>query len=39
MNIQIRSDQIEFYREIGFLIINDFLKGAESSLWQDANAQ
>ena len=25
------SDQIEFYRENGFLIIDDFLQGAELS--------
>ena len=36
MNTQVTSDQIEFYRENGFLIIDDFLKGAELSLWQDA---
>ena len=36
MNTQVTDDQIEFYRENGFLIIDDFLKGAELSLWQDA---
>ena len=36
MNTQITSDQIEFYRENGFLVIDDFLNGAELSLWGDA---
>ena len=36
MNTQITSDQIEFYRENGFLVIDDFLKGSELSSWQDA---
>ena len=36
MNTQVTSEQIEFYRENGFLVIDDFLKGAELSLWQDA---
>ena len=36
MNTQLTSDQIEFYRENGFLIIDDFLQGAELSSWQDA---
>ena len=36
MNTQVTNNQIEFYRENGFLIIDDFLKGAELSLWQDA---
>ena len=36
MNTQVTSDQIEFYGENGFLIIDDFLNGSELSLWQDA---
>ena len=36
MNTQVTSEQIEFYRENGFLVIDDFLRGAELSLWQDA---
>ena len=36
MNTQLTSDQIEFYRENGFLIIDDFLAGSELSSWQDA---
>ena len=38
MDTQVASDQIEFYRENGFLIIDDpsRLKGAELLLWQDA---
>ena len=36
MNTQVTDEQIEFYRENGFLIIDDFLQGAELSLWQDA---
>ena len=36
MNTQVTSEQIEFYRENGFLIIDDFLQSAELSLWQDA---
>ena len=36
MNTQLTSDQIEFYRENGFLVIDDFLQGAELSSWQDA---
>ncbi|MCG9134414.1 phytanoyl-CoA dioxygenase family protein [Candidatus Poribacteria bacterium] len=36
MNTQVTSDQIEFYRENGFLVIDDFLKGSELSSWQDA---
>ena len=35
MNTQVASDQIESYRENGFLIIDDFLNGSELSLWQD----
>ena len=36
MNTQVTSDQIEFYRENGFLIIDDFLTGSELASWQDA---
>ena len=36
MNTQLTSDQIVFYRENGFLIIDDFLKGSELSSWQNA---
>ena len=36
MNTQLTSDQIVFYRENGFLIINDFLAGSELSSWQNA---
>ena len=36
MNTQITSEQIEFYRENGFLVIDDFLNGSELSSWQDA---
>ena len=36
MNTQVTSDQIEFYRENGFLVIDNFLTGAELSVWQDA---
>ena len=36
MDTQVKSDQIEFYRENGFLIIDDFLQGSELSSWQDA---
>ena len=36
MNTQRTSNQIDFYRENGFLIIDDFLNGSELSLWQDA---
>ena len=35
MNTQVASDQIESYRENGFLIIDDFLNSSELSLWQD----
>ena len=36
MNTQLTNEQIEFYRENGFLVIDDFLKGSELSSWQDA---
>ena len=36
MNTQLASDQIEFYRKNGFLIIDDFLNGSELSAWQEA---
>ena len=36
MNTQRTSEQIEFYRENGFLVIDDFLQGAEVAVWQDA---
>lgn len=36
MNTQRTGEQIEFYRENGFLVIDDFLTGAELSVWQDA---
>ncbi len=36
MNTQVTSDQIEFYRKNGFLVIDDFLTGAELSVWRDA---
>ncbi len=36
MNTQVTCDQIEFYRENGFLIVDDFLKGSELSSWQYA---
>ena len=36
MNTQRTSDQIEFYREHGFLVIDDFLNGSELSSWRDA---
>ena len=36
MNTQVTNDQIEFYRENGFLVIEDFLPGSELSLWQEA---
>ena len=36
MNTQLNSNQIEFYRENGFLIIDEFLFGSELTSWQDA---
>ena len=36
MNTQVENDQIEFYRENGFLIIDDFLNGSELTSWRDA---
>lgn len=36
MNTQVTSHQIEFHRENGLLILDNFLKGAELSEWQDA---
>ena len=36
MNTQRTSDQIEFYRKNGFLIIDDFLQGSELTSWQNA---
>ena len=36
MNTQPTSKQIEFYRENGFLVIDDFLTGSELSAWQGA---
>ena len=36
MNTQVTSAQSESYRENGFLVIDDFLTGAELSAWQDA---
>ena len=36
MNTQLTSEQIEFYRENGFLVIDDFLQGPELASWQDA---
>ena len=36
MNTQITSEQIEFYRENGFLVIDDFLNGSELTSWRDA---
>ena len=36
MNTQLTNDQIVFYRENGFLIIDDFLTGSELSSWQNA---
>lgn len=36
MNTKLTSEQIEFYRQNGFLVIDDFLRGVELSLWQDA---
>ena len=35
MNTQLKSNQIEFYRENGFLIIDNFLDGSELFSWQD----
>lgn len=36
MNTQLNCNQIEFYRENGFLIIDNFLNSSELSTWQDA---
>ena len=36
MNTRLTNDQIVFYRENGFLVIDDFLQGAELPSWQDA---
>lgn len=35
MKTQLTNDQIHYYRENGFLIINDFLTNGELTMWQD----
>lgn len=36
MNTQLNSNQIEYYRENGFLIIDNFLNSSELSTWKNA---
>ena len=36
MNTELSQDQIEFYRENGFIVIHDFLTPEELDTWREA---